>query len=371
MSGILTNAYSQRWFDTFHANIAGERTAREVAFISNCAPLPDFQNVLDVCCGMGRHSRALAARGYSVTGLERDEIALTKARAMANGPRYVQADVRDYAPEAATYDLAIVMSQSFGYFDAATNQNVLQRLAAAVRPGGRIILDLWNPEFFALHSGRREFETPTGLVRETKRLVGDRLHVELAYPDGGQDTFEWQLFPYEAMAAAAGSAGLRVMLACTDFEVAVKPHSNNPRVHYVLERPASGLENFKTEPDLLVFEKGSPIHEDKRRDNQEAGDQDNHGFPVGLAVKQVRQIRAGVLAGKDEEAVVDQAAEKERAKDVPRGNARQRDRREQRGRRQWRQGIEKDEDAGGPSSPPQFPAEVSEIRVFPPVNDRR
>lgn len=236
MTESPANSYSQHWFDSFHANIPEERTAREVAFICDCAPLPDFRNVLDVCCGMGRHARALAARGYRVTGVERDAAALAKAREMAGGPSYVQADVRDYQPEASAYDLVIVMSQSFGYFDPATNRSVLQRLAGAVREGGRIILDLWNPEFFAMHSGAREFETPTGLVYETKRLVGDRLQVELAYADGTHDTFEWQLFDRDSMEAEAQSVGLNVIRACTDFDVSVKPHGDNPRLHFVLER---------------------------------------------------------------------------------------------------------------------------------------
>jgi SAM-dependent methyltransferase len=75
--------------------------------------------------------------------------------------------VRDYRPEAAAYDLAIVMSQSFGYFDAAANRDLLQRLANGIRDGGRIILDLWNPEFFTAHQDQRDLQTPAGLVHET------------------------------------------------------------------------------------------------------------------------------------------------------------------------------------------------------------
>lgn len=185
---------------------------------------------------MGRHARALAARAYRVTGVERDTVALAKAREMAGGPRYVQADVREYQPATSAYDLAIVMSQSFGYFDPATNRSVLQRLAGAVREGGRIILDLWNPEFFATHAGEWKFETPTGPVHETKRLVGDRLHVELAYAEGTQDKFEWQLFDRAAMEAEAHSVGLSVIRACTDFDATVPPGPHNPRIHFVLER---------------------------------------------------------------------------------------------------------------------------------------
>jgi SAM-dependent methyltransferase len=118
-----------------------------------------------------------------VIGIDRDADAIEKARALAGGPSYVNMEIRDYRPEPGAVDVAIVMSQSFGYFDAITNRDVLRRLAVSVREGGRIILDLWNQEFFAAHQGEREFETPGGVVRERKRLNGDRLFVQLDYPD--------------------------------------------------------------------------------------------------------------------------------------------------------------------------------------------
>jgi SAM-dependent methyltransferase len=156
---------------------------QETAFVCRCAPLPHFCKLVDVCCGMGRHARALSSRGYSVIGIDRDADAIEKARALAGGPSYVNMEIRDYRPEPGAVDVAIVMSQSFGYFDAITNRDVLRRLAVSVREGGRIILDLWNQEFFAAHQGEREFETPGGVVRERKRLNGDRLFVQLDYPD--------------------------------------------------------------------------------------------------------------------------------------------------------------------------------------------
>src|ERR1700682_4584505 len=101
MSRAASNSYSQRWFETFHAGIAEERTNKEVEFLCACAPLPDFRKVLDVCCGMGRHARALATRDYLVTGLERDAMAISRARALAGGPTYIQRDVRDYRPDSS------------------------------------------------------------------------------------------------------------------------------------------------------------------------------------------------------------------------------------------------------------------------------
>src|SRR4051812_38012308 len=113
---------------------------------------------------MGRHARALVQRGYSVTGIERDADAIAKARELGGGPEYVQADVREYQPASSAYDVAIVMSQSFGYFDNETNREVLRSLAGGIRKGGRVLLDLWSPDFFIAHQGERTLDTSFGIV---------------------------------------------------------------------------------------------------------------------------------------------------------------------------------------------------------------
>src|SRR5258708_5445663 len=142
------NVYSRQWFEFFHAGIDGARTIRETEFICRCAPLPEFRKILDVCCGMGRHARALSDRGYSATGIDRDTDTIAKARELGGGSNYVVTDIRNYQPEPGTFDAVMVMGQSFGHFDAGTNSEVLRKLASSIRKGGRVILDLWNPEFF-------------------------------------------------------------------------------------------------------------------------------------------------------------------------------------------------------------------------------
>jgi SAM-dependent methyltransferase len=230
------NAYSSCWFESFHVGIEETRTEKEVAFICACAPQPQFRRVLDICCGMGRHARALARRGYEVTGIERNPLAVTRARELGGGPTYCEADVQDYQLAIAAYDLAIVMSQSFGYFDTPANHDLLQRIANGVRDGGRIILDLWNPEFFAAHQGQRDLQTPVGLVHETKRVEGDRLFVTLDYPHGERDDFEWQLFTRSEMCSLAESVELHLAIVCTNFDAATNPSRENPRIQFVLQK---------------------------------------------------------------------------------------------------------------------------------------
>src|ERR1700682_2615811 len=101
------NSYSERWFKFFHVGIPETRTTQEIDFVCTCAPLPGFRKILDVCCGMGRHARALSRRGYAVTGVDRDAAAIAKARELAGGPNYIQADIRDYRPDLCVFDAAI------------------------------------------------------------------------------------------------------------------------------------------------------------------------------------------------------------------------------------------------------------------------
>jgi SAM-dependent methyltransferase len=234
------NAYSRQWFEFFHFDIGEERTIQEATFVCRCAPLPDFRKLADVCCGMGRHARALSNLGYSVVGVDRDADVISQARKLGGGPSYVHADVGDYRPAHGTLDVAIFMSQSFGYFDPTTNRDVLGRLAAGLREGGRVILDLWNQEFFAAHQGERELEAPSGVVQESKRLNGDRLCVQLDYPDGAHEDFEWQLFTPAQMIALAQSIGLALMRSCTDFDTTITPSPARPRIQFVLERSGKG-----------------------------------------------------------------------------------------------------------------------------------
>jgi SAM-dependent methyltransferase len=230
------NSYSRHWFGHFHADISQERTATEIELICSVAPLPEFRRVLDVCCGMGRHARALVQRGYSVTGIERDAGAIAKARELGGGPEYVQADVREYQPAPSSYDVAIVMSQSFGYFDNKTNRELLRRLGDGVREGGRVLLDLWNWDFLVAHQDERNLETPSGIVRENKRVDNGRLRVHLTYPDGAEEDFDWQLFAPAEMKSFAESAGLSLLTVRTNFDLTEKPNAANPRIQFVLER---------------------------------------------------------------------------------------------------------------------------------------
>ena|SRR5438874_12673369 len=75
-----------------------------------------------------------------------------------------------------------------------------------------------------------------GFSNESLAKENGRLFVHLDYPDGEYDDFEWELFGREQMTLLADSMGLDLIIACTDFDMAVEPGASNPRIQFVLER---------------------------------------------------------------------------------------------------------------------------------------
>jgi SAM-dependent methyltransferase len=112
--------------------------------------------VLDVCSGYGRHSIDLAKRGFAVTGVDISEFQVGEARRLAAEaglvpeagltPTFMVGDARHLLVP-GPFDAAINMFLSFGYFATdEESQAMLEGIARALRPGGRLLIDFWNRE---------------------------------------------------------------------------------------------------------------------------------------------------------------------------------------------------------------------------------
>ena len=114
---------------------------------------PAGKTALDLCCGPGRCSIALARKGFSVTGVDRTNFLLDKARAKARAAKvkieWVQMDMRDFVrPDC--FDLALSMFGSFGYFEDKTQDvGVLRNIFASLRPAGVFLVEVMGKERLA------------------------------------------------------------------------------------------------------------------------------------------------------------------------------------------------------------------------------
>jgi SAM-dependent methyltransferase len=238
MNDNMNNYYSTTWFELFLDTIEPEQTEREAAFVARWLPQPAYTTVLDICCGLGRHARALAQRGYRVTGVDLSAAALAAAHRESGAQViYLQRDMRNLDGLPGSFDAAVCLWQSFGAFDAATNADVLGQISRKFKPNGRLILDIYHREFFERNQGTRGFERGGSAVTETKLMDGDRLMVRLDYEGRGEaDEFEWQLFTPDEICELAEQSGFRMLTICTGFDESQAVSAELPRMQLVFEK---------------------------------------------------------------------------------------------------------------------------------------
>lgn len=150
-------------------------TEQEVGFIVDVLGLEPGARVLDVGCGPGRHSLALARRGMVVHGVDLapDFVDLATAAAEAEGlpARFEVLDVRDLAVD-GEFDAVICLCQGgFGLLGGRDEVDVFGRIVGAVRPGGGIAVSAFHAPFAVRHLEAGEaFDPATGVLHEVATL---------------------------------------------------------------------------------------------------------------------------------------------------------------------------------------------------------
>jgi SAM-dependent methyltransferase len=169
---------------------------------------------------VGRHSLEFARRGYSVTGVDRTIAYLQTAREASAAENlvveWIQADAREFL-RAGTFDLAINLYTSFGYFeDPAEDRQVAENLFHSLKPGGSLVMDLMGKERLArIFVPRKWDQLPDGsLFLQERRISDDWTWIEsrwILVQDGQQREFTLGHRLYDG-------AGLRILLLDSGFE---------------------------------------------------------------------------------------------------------------------------------------------------------
>lgn len=230
----------------------GEKSARavapaEAAFIARALRLKKRSRVLDLCCGTGRHSRILARKGFSVTGVDATSAYLREARRAArNGnPRFLRGDMRRLGFD-AEFDAAFNAWSSFGYFtDPEDDLKVLRGVRRALKPGGLFLIELMSGDWLERNFQPRRWERREGggfLLQDARWLPGrDRaLENEWTVLRPGRKPASARLF-----LRSYGRARLSRLLRRAGFEVLRvrggldgRPYGPSPRLVVLARRPA-------------------------------------------------------------------------------------------------------------------------------------
>ena len=141
-----------------------ENTRRDVDFILSAAAITANSQILDLCCGQGRHCLELARRGFkNVTGVDRSRylVRLAKKRAQNEGLQVVfkEGDARNPRLVESTFDCVAIMGNSFGYFsNKQDDEKVLTTVGKMLRPSGQLVLDITDGAYMADNFERRSWE---------------------------------------------------------------------------------------------------------------------------------------------------------------------------------------------------------------------
>ena len=251
MTSLLHAAVEPEWFSTwfdspyyhllYHDRDQAEAQAFIDALLRHLHPKPDAR-LLDFACGKGRHSIYLSSKGYDVTGvdLSAESIAAAQGQAHAHLHFWVH-DMREPLPY-GPFDLIFNLFTSFGYFlHESENVVALRNAAAALRPGGKLVIDFLNTERTVRELVAHEQKTVAGITfRLHRHLDRDFIvkAIDFQAPDG-------QLLHFEERVRALSRerfeeyfllAGLRLVEVLGDYQLGPYDEARSPRMIFILKK---------------------------------------------------------------------------------------------------------------------------------------
>lgn len=187
------NEWFKNWFNTpyYHLLYRNRNESEAELLLNNLLnfwqPAAD-SSFLDVACGKGRHSRYLAAKGYTVIGLDLSEASIDHARQFEHDRlHFFVHDMREPFAENC-FNYALNLFTSFGYFDSeADNVLALQAITEALMPNGYVLIDFMNSTRTVERLVAQETKTE-GNVRFhiTRQLKNNQIIKNILVEDAGR-----------------------------------------------------------------------------------------------------------------------------------------------------------------------------------------
>ena len=124
------------------------------------------ERILDMNCGVGRHDIELGKRGVEVVGTDISpqyiDVADKKAQEAGVSAKatFKIADMRGISSSfslAKPFDGVICMWTSFGFYDDATNEDILKQCLGLIKPGGFSVMDIINRDWLVANFAERGY----------------------------------------------------------------------------------------------------------------------------------------------------------------------------------------------------------------------
>jgi histidinol-phosphate/aromatic aminotransferase/cobyric acid decarboxylase-like protein/SAM-dependent methyltransferase len=273
-SGLGVSGMSKPWYVSYFTpdywsfaahEYSPERTEREVAYLASCLrDLAPGRQVLDLCCGVGRHAIGLARLGFEVVAVDVSGWALEQAASSAREAgvqvAWRRMDLlRDPVQSLPRVD-AVVCLQAYGMGSDADQMAMLRAARDRLVSGGLLILDHSNvTAILRAYTSEARFEAD-GVVYEFERnydlLSGhSRGLIRVSHPDGSVAELpdDFRLYQSSEVSAALRAAGFDVVRVDADFSAGENPQLDTRYVQFLARRaglaaPASPFTLYEGAP---------------------------------------------------------------------------------------------------------------------------
>lgn len=143
--------------------------------------LKEDSQLLDVTCGPGLYAVEFARQGCIVTGVDFSPAAMAHARALATSQGvaaqciFIQQDVRQIRYPEASFEAALFLYGQLAVFTKAEAEALLGQIAQALKPGGKLCVELLNQARVDKKDSTWWFTDHTGLWGDAPFLhLGER-----------------------------------------------------------------------------------------------------------------------------------------------------------------------------------------------------
>ncbi|MBK8049059.1 MAG: class I SAM-dependent methyltransferase [Anaerolineales bacterium] len=133
------------------SRIDSERAA-QIDWLWRKFALEPGAQVLDFTCGPGLYALELARRGCHVLGIDFSPASIAYGRsqvaaaALTANCQFIEADVRQVELPAQQFDAALFLYGQMAVFQREEAVALLAKIAESLKPGGRIVIELLNPD---------------------------------------------------------------------------------------------------------------------------------------------------------------------------------------------------------------------------------
>jgi histidinol-phosphate/aromatic aminotransferase/cobyric acid decarboxylase-like protein/SAM-dependent methyltransferase len=244
--------FGEEYWKFHEPQISADQTAIEVAYIRQLLPQNTLhRNVVDLGCGVGRHTIALAQAGYQMTGVDISAWAIDKAQRRGIqaglGIEWHVKDILNQEIWQLTNIDAAISINAFGWGSDADQLRLLRRIRAFLAPGGFLLLSLphlpWMMRKFpwseSSGDGERlyEFHCEYDALNEHiegNLIVSSSLSLEKILP------FSLRIYSISELVSWVRKAGFAIERIDADFEVGKVPDVDSRSIQ-ICARPLTAL----------------------------------------------------------------------------------------------------------------------------------